>query len=152
MPILLILAVAAACLPLPWPDPPAGVGPLGSLVLPAAVTLAPVLAAGILSAWAVRALHHSPDRRPAVLATYSHVRRLLGLANLAAAAVAVVGLGWGWTVWQGGWFALGSQPVPGADLIAFHAPPCASRSAAWIRWASSSSWLAGAPIPTWRCR
>ena len=117
MPILLILSVAAACLPLPWPAPPGGVGPHGSLVLTAAVTLTPVLAAGILSAWAVRVLHRSPDRRPAVLATYSHVRRLLGLANLASAAVAVIGLGWGWTVWQSGWFALGSQPIPGAELL-----------------------------------
>lgn len=119
MPILLILSVAAACLPLPWPAPPAGVGPGGSLALTAAASFAPVLAAGVLSAWVVRALRHSPDHRPAVLATYSRLRRLLGLANLTAAAVAVVGLGWGWTVWQSGWFAPGpsSQPVPGAELL-----------------------------------
>ena len=121
MPILLILSVAAACLPLPWPAPPAGVGPTGSLALTAAVTLAPVLAAFILSAWAVRTLRRQPDRRPAVLATYSRIRRILGFANLAAAVAAVVGLGWGWTVWHS-WFLVdvgpgGPQLVPGAELL-----------------------------------
>jgi STE24 endopeptidase len=121
MPILLILSVAAACLPLPWPAPPAGVGPRGSLVLTAAVTLAPVFAAFAVSAWAVRTLRHQPGRRSAVLATYSRVRRILGYANLAAAIGAIVGLGWGWTVWNS-WFLVdvgpgGPQLVPGAELL-----------------------------------
>jgi Zn-dependent protease with chaperone function len=122
MPILLILSVAAACLPLPWPAPPAGIGPSGSLALTAAVTLAPVLAAGILSNWVVRTLRRRPESRSAVLATYSQLRRILGLVSLVAAAGAVIGLGWGWTVWHS-WFlvTVGHHPepqlVPAAELL-----------------------------------
>ena len=121
MPILLILSVAAACLPLPWPAPPAGVGPTGSLILTATVTLAPVFAACVLSIWVVRSLRTRPDRRPTVLAVYSRIRHILGLTNLAAAVVAVVGLGWGWTVWHS-WFLVDVGPgepqlAPGAELL-----------------------------------
>jgi STE24 endopeptidase len=121
MPILLILSVAAACLQLPWPAPPAGVGPRGALALTAAVTLAPVLAAAALSGWAVRTLRFRPERRSVVLARYLRFRQVLGLANLAAAALAVAGLGWGWTVWNS-WFLIdtgryGPQLAPGAELL-----------------------------------
>lgn len=33
MPILLILLVTAACLPVPWPAPPLGIGPEGAAAL-----------------------------------------------------------------------------------------------------------------------
>ena len=56
MPILFVLTVVAACLPLPWPAPLVDVSFRGSLGLTAAATLLPVLAAVALSGWAVRAV------------------------------------------------------------------------------------------------
>jgi Zn-dependent protease with chaperone function len=121
MPILLILSVLAACLPLPWPAPLVGVGPWGSLILTAAATLAPALLAAMLSAWVVRALRRAPVRRSAVVGRYSRLRRVLSLVNLLAAAGAVLALGWGWTVWHADWFRadLGRPHVlaPGAELL-----------------------------------
>ncbi len=119
MPILLILSVAAACLQLPWPAPPAGVGPRGALALTTAVALLPVLAAAALSGWVVAALRRRPGERPAVLARYARLRRAVGLLNLGATAGAVVGLGWGDTVWNGPWFRLGAARLlaPGAELL-----------------------------------
>ena len=59
-----------------------------------------------------------------MLARYARLRRAIGLFNLAAAALAVVGLGWGWTVWDGPWFQVDvgrSEPqlalAPGAELL-----------------------------------
>ena len=98
---LLVLSVAATCLPLPWPHPPLGLGPRGSLALTAAASLVCVGAAVALSAWVVRSLRRSPARRPVVLARYVRFRRLLGYANLGVAILAVLGLGWGHTVWAG---------------------------------------------------
>jgi Zn-dependent protease with chaperone function len=119
MPILLILSVAAACLQLPWPAPPPGVGPAGSLALTAAAALLPVLAAAALSGWTVASLRRRPAERPAILARYGRLRRAIGIFNLCAAAAAVVGLGWGDTVWNGPWFRLGGSQLlaPAAELL-----------------------------------
>ncbi|WP_088253097.1 M48 family metallopeptidase [Fimbriiglobus ruber] len=100
MPILLVLFVAASCLKIPWPSPPFGAGPGESVLLTALVTAVPILAATILGGWVVRALEHGPERRRQVLARYLRFRRLFVFGNLAAAAVAVGGCGWGATVWK----------------------------------------------------
>lgn len=115
MPLLLILSVAAACLPLPWPSPPLDLGPVGSLSLTAAVTSLPVILAAFLSGWVVRTVGREPSRRSSVLARYSRMRRGLALVNLVVAAVAVVALGWGHTVWH-------ALPVAASDGHAVLAP------------------------------
>ena len=134
MPILLILCVAAACLPLPWPAPPPGVGARGSLALTAAVLSVPVVAAAVLSGWVVRTLRRDPVRRPEVTATYFRLRRLLGLATLGAAAVAVAGLGWGHTVWHTFLVDLSGRPgvlAPAAELLV-PAPYFVALVAGWV--------------------
>jgi Zn-dependent protease with chaperone function len=135
MPILLVLLVAAACLQLPWPAPPFGLGPRGSLLLTAAATLVPVAASAALSRWVVRTLRRDPARRAEVLTRYARLRRLLGYANLLVAAVAVVGLGWGHTVWTAGPrldLGFGStRLVPLAELLV-PAPYFAALVAGWV--------------------
>ncbi len=98
MPILLVLFVTAACLPVPWPAPPFGLDAGGAAALTMAVFGASLAAAAALRTWAVRTLRRDPGRRSAVGRTYGRMRRLLGLLNLTLAAVAVAGLGWGWAV------------------------------------------------------
>lgn len=100
MPILVVLLLTAACARVPWPEPPFGFGGSGSLALTAFALLLPVGAAIVLSRWAAAAVRHDPDRRAEIVRKYSRCRRWLGYANLAIAALAIVGLGWGWTVWH----------------------------------------------------
>ncbi|HYH65811.1 MAG TPA: hypothetical protein VD866_14025, partial [Urbifossiella sp.] len=119
MPILLVLFVTAACLPVPWPEPPLGLDAAGAASLTAAVVGASFLAAVALRTWAVRALRRTPERRTAIGRTYGRLRRVLGLANLFAVGYAVGGLGWGWavqntlTVTRDGWEVL----APFAELV-----------------------------------
>jgi len=128
MPILLVLFVTAACLPVPWPEPPLGLDAAGTATLTAALVGASLAAAAALRTWAVRALRDS-SRRTAVGRRYGRLRRALGLANLGAVGYAIAGLGWGWavqhtlTVEYGGWevlapFAELAVPLPYFVLLA----------------------------------
>src|SRR5437868_15073961 len=105
MPILFVLTVVAACLPLPWPAPLVDVSFRGSFALTAAAALVPVLLAAGLSGWVARTLARHPDRRPTVLSRYARLRRVIGVLNLAAGAVAVGVFGWGWAAWHSPWAA-----------------------------------------------
>lgn len=100
MPIIVLLLLTAACVRVPWPEPPFGFGGSGSLALTAFAFLLPVGGAIVLSRWAASAVRHEPDRRGEIAKTYGRFRRLLGYANLLVCVLAVVGLGWGWTVWH----------------------------------------------------
>jgi STE24 endopeptidase len=118
MPILFVLTVVAACLPLPWPAPLVDVSFRGSFALTVAAALVPVLLAAALSRWVVRSLARHPDRRAAVLSRYAKLRRVIGVLNLVAVAVSVGVFGWGWTAWHWPVLDLG-RPVlaPGAELL-----------------------------------
>ncbi|MFO0799827.1 MAG: M48 family metallopeptidase [Gemmataceae bacterium] len=129
MPILLVLFVTAACLPVPWPEPPLGLGAAGAAGFAAVVVAASLAAATALRTWAVRALRRDPNARTRVGRVYGRLRRLLGLVNLGLVGYAVVGLGWGWavqntlTVEHDGWevlapFAELAVPLPYFVLLA----------------------------------
>jgi STE24 endopeptidase len=98
MPILLVFLLAAVCLPIGWPPPPFGLGPAGSAALTLAAVGAPLAAAFALRTWVVRSLRDDPTRRVEVAQGYSRLRRVLFFGNVGAVALAVLGLGWGWTV------------------------------------------------------
>lgn len=121
MPILLILLVTAACLPVPWPAPPLGIGPEGSAVLTGTVTALAALCPIALSWWVVRTLARDPLRRPEVVRRYTRTRRMLALANLGLTAALVTAGGWGWTVWHAARLTLPGRtdatPCPGAESL-----------------------------------
>ena len=98
MPILLVFLLTAACMPVEWPGPPAGVGPRGSAALTAAAVAAALGAAFAARTRVVRALRRAPDRRAGVAAAYGRVRRVLVFVNLTAAGLSVFAFGWGWAV------------------------------------------------------
>lgn len=100
MPIILILLLTASCVRAPWPEPPFGFGGSGSLALTAFAFLVPLSAAFVLSRWAASAIKADPSRRSEIAHQYGRYRRILGHVNLAIGVVVVVGLGWGWTVWN----------------------------------------------------
>src|SRR5438105_555181 len=98
MPILVIFTLAALCMPVPWPAPPFGVGPTGSAALALGAVAVPLLAAFALRAWAIRGVRRTPELHFEIEATYGRIRHLLFFVNVGAAILAVVGLGWGYTV------------------------------------------------------
>jgi STE24 endopeptidase len=96
MPILLVFALVAACLPIDWPLPPFAPEREVALALTCgAVTLA-LSAAFALRTWVVRALRREPMRRIEVGYTYGQWRRGLFFVNITTAAACVLGFGWGW--------------------------------------------------------
>src|SRR5437870_9877927 len=112
MPILVILLLAAACLPIEWPYP-LGVGLAGAAGLTAAVLCLPLAAALVLRGWVVRSLCEDPDRRTHVGARYDAIRRAFFFVNVGVAACAVAVLGWGHAVWES--FLV---PLDGEELLA----------------------------------
>lgn len=118
MPILLVLFVTAACLPVPWVNP-LGLDAGEVATVTAAVVGASLAAAAALRTWVVRAARRDPSERVRIARVYGRARRLLGLANLVVAAGTVAGLGWGWavqytlTVTDGGFEVL----APFAELV-----------------------------------
>ncbi len=132
MPILLVLAVAAACSTVPWPDP-FDLGPRRSVLLAAIITLIPILLSAMLSIWVVRSVRRDPDSRPAVQTRYGKLRHRLSLLNLGLAAL-VVGGGWGAAVWSLFRIDLGTSGVrlaPGAELLV-PAPYFLTLVAGWV--------------------
>jgi hypothetical protein len=119
MPILLVLLLTGATARVDWPEPPFGIGPVGSLIATAVVTLLPVLATALLARWAAAAVRADPLRRTDVATTYALIRRRIGFAHLIALAVSIAGLGWGWTVWQTVTVetAAGPRLAPFAELL-----------------------------------
>jgi STE24 endopeptidase len=98
MPILLVFALVAACLPVEWPEPPynppyeVALGLTGGSV---ALVLAVAL---VLRGWVIRTLRRDPTRRIEVAHAYGRWRRILFFVNISTAAMCVLGFGWGWLV------------------------------------------------------
>ncbi len=96
MPILLVFALTAACLPVDWPAPLLG----GGLETSATFTITAVglslIAAFTLRTWVVRTLHRSPDQKIEVSQTYARLRRRLFFINMGMVAGCVLVFGWGW--------------------------------------------------------
>jgi Zn-dependent protease with chaperone function len=98
MPILLVFALIAACLPVEWPLPPFGPEREAALGLTAAAVAAALGLAAALRVWVVRAVRRDPLRRYEVARAYNRWRRTLFYVNVGTAAACVLGLGWGWLV------------------------------------------------------
>lgn len=98
MPILLVFAIAAACLRVPWPKPLFG----DNLEIPATFTATVVIlsiaAAFTLRTWVVRTLRCEPSRRSEVGQVYGVLRRRLFFMNIGMVAASILVFGWGWFV------------------------------------------------------
>jgi STE24 endopeptidase len=96
MPILLVFALTAACLPVDWPAPLFG----GGLETAATFTITAVslslVAAFALRTWVIRTLQRSPDRKIEVAQVYGRLRRRLFFTNMGMVATCVLVFGWGW--------------------------------------------------------
>jgi STE24 endopeptidase len=96
MPILLVFALTAACLPVDWPAPLVGGGAEAAVGYTAAAVSVSLLVALALRTWVVRTLRREPGRKPEVVGTYVRMRRLMFFVNVGLVAVCVLVFGWGW--------------------------------------------------------
>jgi STE24 endopeptidase len=100
MPILLVFALTASCLPVDWPAPIVGGGVEVAAALTGTAVGMSLLGAMLVRVWVVRALRREPMRKSSVVAAYSRIRRFMFFANLALVALCVLAFGWGWATHQ----------------------------------------------------
>jgi len=98
MPILVVLALAAACAPVEWLAPLTGGGREVAVGFAATAVGLALAVAITLRRWVVRTLRHSPIRKPDIADTYSRVRRVMFFLNIGTVTLAVLVFGWGWFV------------------------------------------------------
>ena len=98
MPLLLVFALVAACLPIEWPEPPFEPRYEVALGLTGGSVAFVLTIAFALRTWVVRTLRRDPTRRVEVVQAYGRWRRLLFFVNISTAAACVLGFGWGWLV------------------------------------------------------
>jgi len=96
MPILIILLLAAACLPVAWPEPVVPLEPSEVVGFAGAFVVGSVLLSALLGASVVR---RAPHDRPFAVGLYLRQRQRLFYWNLLGTAALVLG-GWGWAVKQ----------------------------------------------------
>jgi Zn-dependent protease with chaperone function len=96
MPILLVFALIAACLPVEWPEPPFDPPLETALSLTGGAVFFVLSLAFALRTWVIRTLRRDPTRRIEVAHTYGRWRRTLFFVNMACAAACVLAFGWGW--------------------------------------------------------
>src|SRR5262245_37464318 len=102
MPILLVLALTAACLPVQWPEPLIGDGKETAVAFTLAVVCISLFVAICLRTWVIVTLQQSPMRKPEVARVYLRLRRYLFFVNLALSVLCIGVFGWGWCVRE--WF------------------------------------------------
>jgi STE24 endopeptidase len=112
MPFLLLLFLLLACMPLPWPEPPAILGTGGSLAATAGLMAALVAAAAVRAGRTRRQLIVRPDDREDVLERYGRFRTRHLFALMAGYALALGLLGYGGAVEQL-WSATPPDPAAG---------------------------------------
>src|SRR6516225_1571060 len=98
MPILLVLALTAACVPVKWNAPLFGGGKEVAITFTASAVCLSLLTALLMRGWVVRTLRREPIRKGEVAGTYARVRRLMFFVNVGLVALSIIVFGWGWFV------------------------------------------------------
>ena len=96
MPILLVFALIAACLPIEWPPPPFAPERETAFGLTCGAVALVLGLALALRTWVIRTVRNDPFRRYEVARAYNKWRRVLFFVNLGTVAACVLGFGWGW--------------------------------------------------------
>src|SRR5262245_55035802 len=137
MPLLLLLCLSLACLPLVWPTPLAAqvfttFSPWHSLAGTLAVISAMTLAAAFITRVTCRGLSGAADARRKWVRFYGRWRTWYALGQLAAFVFILYGCGWGWAVqsvlrdWHGG------PPLPPGCELLILAPLPIMMACAWL--------------------
>lgn len=115
MPLLLLICLTLACLPIEWPAPYWG----GELIDCAYVAVAHVgvmlVVSGLISRNVVRQLRRCPDKRHQISRTYGLRRLGFFFLNLSSLALLLLVGGWGWAIRE--WFTHDQLYLPGAEVV-----------------------------------
>jgi STE24 endopeptidase len=114
MPLLLLICLTLACLPIDWPKPMFGLSARGSAIETGLVVAGLLLIARGISMSAVRGLARDPGAREEVGRAYGLRRFLFFFLNLAGLAAVLLVSGWGRTVNDA--LTFGERPMPGAEV------------------------------------
>jgi STE24 endopeptidase len=115
MPLLLLLCLILACLPIDWPAPPFGFGSGGSAVLTGTMVIGLLLIARLFSFATVSRLAHSPRDRVAIARGHGLRRLAYFFLNLAGFGLMLTGCGWGFTASQ--LLTVDDWLLPGAEVL-----------------------------------
>lgn len=98
MPMLLLLLLTLACLPIRWPEPGSWINPTAGVMLTwGAVTLA-ILTVCALAQWCRASLRRAPARRREFLQRLGLWRHIYFFALFTFFGLALYAFGWGWVV------------------------------------------------------
>ncbi len=111
MPLLLLICLTLAVLPIDWPGPPFRFGPRGSAALTGVVVLTLLLIAKAISTVTVFRVARHPDDRETAGRAYGQLRLLFFFLNIGGLALILLKCGWGWSVRQ--WVG----QAPGSELL-----------------------------------
>ena len=115
MPLLLLLCLILACLPIDWPAPPFGLGPAGSAALTACVVASLLLVAKLFTVATVTGLARRPDEREAIGRAHSLRRLIYFFLNLTGFGFVLAACGWGFTANE--LLTFGDLLLPGAEIL-----------------------------------
>jgi STE24 endopeptidase len=96
MPLLLLVSLIVACLPIDWPRPPYGLEPSGSAALTASVVSGLLLVARVFALMTVYRVARNPDDREAIARAHGLRRLLFVFLNLGGFWFVLLWCGWGW--------------------------------------------------------
>ncbi len=118
MPILLVFAITAACVPVKWWPPLMGGGAGTAIGFTASAVFLSLGCAFALRSWVVRGLLEEPMRKPEIIGRYSQFRRILFYLNIGLVALCVLVFGWGWFVREHFVIPGRIDPLHGGPLLA----------------------------------
>ena len=128
MPLLLLICLTLACLPISWPEPPFGLGRSGAVAITGGIVTALLLMHGLAARDVVRRLALDSGSRDAVGRRQAARRLAFSFLNLGGFTVALVG-GWGWLVRDQ--LTVGDLFLPGAELLTL-APYIVTLLGSWV--------------------
>src|SRR5262245_32269128 len=148
MPLLLLLCLILACLPIDWPEPPFGFGWGGSAALTGTTVISLLLIARLFTRLTVTRLARSPGDRVAIGRRQRLLRDAYFFLNLAAFAFMLICCGWGFTATR--LLTVGELPLPGAELLVI-APYLVTLIGSWaIFFDAESALQRSSPDPAMR--
>src|SRR5262245_52592855 len=115
MPLLLLLCLILACLPIDWPAPPFGLGLAGSAALTGCVVASMLLVAKLFTVATVTGLARRPDEREAIGRAHSLRRLTYFFLNLIGFGFVLAACGWGFTANE--LLTFGDLLLPGAEIL-----------------------------------
>lgn len=115
MPLLLLLLLTLACLPIDWPAPILDVGHTGSAALTGGIVAGLLLIARLFTSLTLHRLQRDPDDRLAASRAHGLRRLAFFFLNVTGFALALIPAGWGWTVRES--LTINEHYIFGAELV-----------------------------------